>query len=384
MERKKITFDSFIRGILIAAVIVAVLALIRSLSSVLLPFFVAWLLAYLIYPLVALFQYRLRLKYRVLAIGAALLSIAAVLAVALWLLVPPMVEEMGRVRTLITSYFSASATTEGSVPHLLSNFIRQHLDAQTLVNLLSSNDPLGALREAVPGLWRLLSESVSLLASVLTFFIILLYTVFILFDYERISDGWIHLVPHRYRPFLVGLLTDVKDGMNRYFRGQALVAACVGVLFCIGFSLIDFPLAIVLGIFVGILNLVPYLQIVGFIPTIVLAILKAYDTGGNFWIILLSALAVFAVVQTIQDGLIVPRVMGRITGLTPAIILLSLSVWGSLMGMVGMIIALPLTTLMISYYRRYIIDREPLHRPTVPADQPPEADVDGGESGQIS
>ena len=93
-----------------------------------------------------------------------------------------------------------------------------------------------------------------------------------------------------------------------------------------------------------------------------LAILKAADTGGNFWIIIASALAVFIIVQAIQDGFIVPRVMGKITGLNPAIILLSLSIWGSLMGMLGMIIALPLTTLMLSYYQRFIINREKIHK----------------------
>ena len=155
--------------------------------------------------------------------------------------------------------------------------------------------------------------------------------------------------------------------MNRYFRGQAFVALCVGILFSIGFLIIDFPLAIGLGLFIGALNMVPYLQIIGFVPTIILAILKASDTGGNFWIIIASAMAVFIVVQAIQDGFIVPRVMGKITGLNPAIILLSLSIWGSLMGMLGMIIALPLTTLMLSYYQRFIINRENIHK-TEPSD----------------
>lgn len=104
--------------------------------------------------------------------------------------------------------------------------------------------------------------------------------------------------------------------------------------------------------------MVPYLQIIGFLPTIILAILKAADTGENFWIIIAGALAVFAIVQTIQDTLLVPKIMGKITGLNPAIILLSLSIWGSLMGMLGMIIALPLTTLMLSYYQRFIINKE--------------------------
>lgn len=361
MERKKITFDSFIRGVLIGAIIIGILMLLERLSGVLLPFFIAWLIAYLIYPLVTFFQYKLRLKNRVVSIFCALFSILLVGAAAFFLLVPPMIEEFGRVKDLLIEYFSSS-TNEGNVPKTLSDFLRDNIDTQLLTQLFSERDLLSALKETLPGVWTILSESVNLLFSVFTFFIILLYIVFILLDYESIAEGWPYLVPAKYRKLVTGVLSDVKNGMNRYFRGQAFVALCVGILFSIGFLIIDFPMAIGLGLFIGALNLVPYLQIIGFIPTIILAILKAADTGGNFWLILAAALAVFVVVQIIQDGFIVPRVMGKITGLNPAIILLSLSVWGSLMGMLGMIIALPLTTLMLSYYQRFIISRENIHK----------------------
>lgn len=361
MERKKITFDSFIRGVLIGAIIIGILMLLERLSGVLLPFFIAWLIAYLIYPLVTFFQYKLRLKNRVVSIFCALFSILLVGAAAFFLLVPPMIEEFGRVKDLLIEYFSSS-TNEGNVPKTLSDFLRDNIDTQLLTQFFSERDLLSALKETLPGVWTILSESVNLLFSVFTFFIILLYIVFILLDYESIAEGWPYLVPAKYRKLVTGVLNDVKNGMNRYFRGQAFVALCVGILFSIGFLIIDFPMAIGLGLFIGALNLVPYLQIIGFIPTIILAILKAADTGGNFWLILAAALAVFVVVQIIQDGFIVPRVMGKITGLNPAIILLSLSVWGSLMGMLGMIIALPLTTLMLSYYQRFIISRENIHK----------------------
>lgn len=361
MERKKITFDSFIRGVIIGAIIIGILMLLERLSGVLLPFFIAWLIAYLIYPLVTFFQYKLRLKNRVVSIFCALLSIVLVGVAAFFLLVPPMIEEFGRVKDLLIEYFS-STTTGGNVPKSLSDFLRENIDTRLLIQIFNEKDLLAALKETLPGVWTILSESVNLLFSVFTFFIILLYIVFILLDYESISEGWPYLVPVKYRKFVTDLLNDVKNGMNRYFRGQAFVALCVGILFSIGFLIIDFPMAIGLGLFIGALNLVPYLQIIGFIPTIILAILKAADTGGNFWLILAAALAVFVVVQIIQDGFIVPRVMGKITGLNPAIILLSLSVWGSLMGMLGMIIALPLTTLMLSYYQRFIINREKLAR----------------------
>ncbi|OKZ17021.1 MAG: AI-2E family transporter [Bacteroides sp. 43_46] len=369
MERKKITFDSFIRAVILGAIIIGILMLLKRLSGVLLPFFLAWLIAYLIYPLVSFFQYKLRLKNRIASIFCALFTLTIIGGAAFYLLVPPMIQEFFRVKDLLIEYFSTTHTAS-NVPTTLSEFIRQNVDMHILEQMFSQENILDALKVTVPKLWALVSESINLLFGFFTVFLILLYIVFILLDYESISQGWTHLMPKKYRHTVTGILNDVKDGMNRYFRGQALVALCVGILFSIGFLIIDFPLAIGLGLFIGALNMVPYLQIIGFIPTIMLAILKAADTGDNFWIIIASATAVFIVVQIIQDGYLVPRIMGKITGLNPAIILLSLSVWGSLMGMLGMIIALPLTTLMLSYYQRYIINQENIYRTESTEDQP--------------
>jgi len=259
---------------------------------------------------------------------------------------------------LLVTYLTNGAYSSGTVPPTLSEFIHKHIDLQALNRILSEENIMNTIKETVPKLWALVAESINILFSVFASFIILLYVVFILLDYESIAEGWLHLLPGKYRTFASNLVNDIQDGMNRYFRGQAFVAFCVGILFSIGFLIIDFPMAIALGLFIGALNMVPYLQIIGFLPTIVLAILKAADTGENFWVILAGALIVFIVVQAIQDGFLVPRIMGKITGLNPAIILLSLSIWGSLLGMLGMIIALPLTTLMLSYYQRFIINKE--------------------------
>lgn len=358
MEKKKITFDSFIRSSIGFALVVGFLMLIERLSGVLLPFFIAWLIAYMLYPLVKLFQHKLRLKSRILSIFCALLSISSIGAALFYFLVPPMLTELGRMNNLLVAYFTNGVYSGSNVPQSLSEFIHRNIDLESLNKLLSEENILAAVKDTVPKLWTLLAESVNILFSIFASFIILLYIIFILLDYESIADGWLHLLPNKYRPFAANLVKDVQDGMNKYFRGQALVALCVGILFSIGFLIIDFPMAIVLGLFIGVLNMVPYLQIIGFLPTVMLAILKAADTGQNFWIIIVGALIVFAVVQTIQDTILVPKIMGKITGLNPAIILLSLSVWGSLMGILGMIIALPLTTLMLSYYQRFIINKE--------------------------
>ena len=358
MIDRKITFDSFIRAAMGALIAVIILMILNRLSSVLLPFFIAWLIAYLIFPLVQFFQYRCKMKYRVLAIVCAILAVTIVGIGVFVFIIPPMINEAWRIKDLVIENFESSPSD--GVPALIHSYIQEHLNVEQMKALFSRQDFLNALREYLPKLWNVVIESVNVIFSFFSLIMILLYTIFILLDYESISEGWVNLIPKRFRPLGIKLVADVKDSMNKYFRGQAMVATCVGILFSIGFLIIDFPLAIGLGIFIGFLNMVPYLQILGFIPTIILAILKAADTGGNFWLILLSALAVFAIVQTIQDTFLTPKIMGKVTGLSPAIILLSLSIWGSLMGMLGMIIALPVTTLLLSYYQKYVIEREHL------------------------
>ena len=357
MLEKKITFDSFIRGIISVLIIIGILYLVNYLSGVLLPFFIAWLLAYMIYPLVTFFQYKLKVKNRVASIFIAMLVLLTTLTLAFIVLVPPIIDEFGKVKELLTTYF-IEGTQQAHIPGTIANFIKENINMAQVQNALNEENITNMIRSILPKAWNIFTQSVNIITSILATFIVLLYTFFILLDYEAIGSGWTGLVPKKYRETSIRIVNDVKDGMNRYFRGQALVAFLVGVLFSIGFVIIDFPLAIGFGLFIGLLNMVPYLQLIALVPTVLLALLKAADTGENFWWILACALIVFCIVQVIQDGFIVPKVMGKITGLNPAIILLSLSIWGALMGVVGMIIALPCTTILLSYYKRYIKKQE--------------------------
>jgi predicted PurR-regulated permease PerM len=372
MAQKKITFDSFIRGALTGAVLVAVLYVVNMLSSVLLPFMIAWLIAYMVYPIVTFFQYKLRLRSRALSIFVVMTLLLAVISLIVVGIVPPLIDEFGKLRGVLTDYF-VEGSKQAAIPGTLANFIKEHINMLQISDALDKDHFAETLSEVWPQIQGLLTHSFNLIIGVFTSFIILLYTFFILLDYETISHGWVKLVPVKWRQVAVTLVGDIEEGMNSYFRGQAFVALCVGVLFSIGFLIIDFPLAIGFGLFIGVLNLVPYLQLVAILPTVLLALLKAADTGENFWVILLSAGLVFVVVQALQDAVIVPKVMGRITGLNPAIILLSLSVWGSLLGIVGMIIALPCTTLLLSYYRRYIARKEREYGLSEAPDEPSDA-----------
>ena len=359
MEPKKITFDSFIRSIMAVIIVVGIVMLLNRLSGVLLPFFLAWLISYLLFPLVKFFQYRCHLKYRILGIIATFIVVGSILTGLFLLMIPPIVEEAARVKDLLIAYVSHDALMS-NIPNMIEDFIHEHVTTEDLKALVTQEGFIETIKQTIPKIWAVISQSVNILSSVLTLTMVLLYTLFILLDYEQFSTGWIQMFPNRYRRIATQIVGDIEQGMNKYFRGQGLVAFCVGILFSIGFLIIDFPMAIGLGMFIGLLNMVPYLQLLGFIPTIILAIVKAADTGENFWLIMLAALIVFAVVQAIQDTILTPKIMGKVMGLNSAIILLSLSIWGSLLGILGMIIALPMTTLLITYYQKYIVNREKL------------------------
>lgn len=353
VQRKEITFDRFIRGTLTAASVIGILYLLDHLSGVLLPFFIAWLIAYITYPMVIFYQYKLRMRSRVVSILAVMLTLAAIGTAISLFFIPPMIEECIKMKELLGAYLQ-NGNEQTSIPEAINEFIHNNIDAKWLMQTLDSETIVQAVQKVVPKMWSLVATSYNIIIGIFAAFIMVLYYFFILLDYEQISGGWVNLIEAKHRRKVVALLNDVKDSMNHYFRGQSLVAFCVGVLFSIGFLIIDFPMAVSLGLFIGLLNMVPYLQIIGLIPTVMLALIKAAETGENFWWILGLAMIVFCVVQLIQDTILTPKIMGKITGLNPAIILLSLSIWGSLMGMLGMIIALPLTSLLLSYYQRYI------------------------------
>ena len=325
--------------------------LLNRLSKVLLPFAIGWLFAYLLYPIVKFVQYRMHVRSRVLSIIITFILVLAVVGGVMWLIIPPMIEQFQKLGGLLTSYIEQQAHI-GSIPNAIREWTDNH--REDLNHFFHSRDFNEGVKAVIPQMFSVLGKTANIIVSIIGSLIALLYMFFILMDYEYLTDAWIKIFPKKSRPFWRELASDAERELSNYIRGQGLVALTMGILFCIGFTIIDFPMAIGLGILIGIMDMVPYLHTLALIPTVFLSLLKAADTGQNFWLILISALAVFAIVQVIIDMIVTPKIMGKAMGLNPAILLLSLSVWGALFGFIGLIIALPLTTLLMAYYQRYV------------------------------
>ena len=198
----------------------------------------------------------------------------------------------------------------------------------------------------------------SVIFSIVSWFIVLLYMFFILLDFNKLSHGFKAAIPSKYRRMALRIFGDVADTMSRYFRGQAAVSFFVGVIFAIEFYIIGLPMAIAFGMFVGVLNMVPYLQLISIPIAAFLCLVATAATGASFWVMFSWVIVAYIVCQIIQDMVLIPTIMKSQMGLNPAIIFLSLSLWVYVMGFIGLIIGLPLTTLIISYYCEFV-----LHQP---------------------
>ena len=353
--RQEITFDRFIRGTLFVALLALFVAGINWLSAVLLPFFAAWAIAWILAPVVNFLYVRCYIRPRFLAVILTLIGTIAIAVGALWLIVPPFLDGILHIKDALLRYLQ-NDSGHVVLPNWMQNLLQEWLDALQLEHKLKQGNVLQMLRTSLPHVWNVVQSTANVVISLASSAFALLYLVLLLADYDHYATVWLKYVPRSQRAFLEKLSNDAAHNMRGYFRGQMLVAISNGVMFSIGFWLIGLPMPVGMGIFVGVLSFIPYIQVLGILPAALLSLLQMADTGSSFWGMMALVFLVYVVVQVLQDTIFTPRIMGQIMGLSPAVVLLSLSVWGYIAGIIGLMVALPLTTLMLAYYQRYILE----------------------------
>ncbi len=413
-EQNRYTFDRVVRIVLTVGALAVVLLLLRYLSDVLIPFAAAVVLAYLLDPLVSVFERATKRRGLAVAITLGGLGIVglAVVAVVVPLMLGQVRDFQGTIETLRGDLAASvdyavdpgpavdAATLEseidpgGSAKTALgwrelkpawAKFrddaddksraarlaqLREDLSGTYIGDFLdqavryTESDEFRTLlvttaKHLFVGGWTVVSFALSVVLGLTGLIVVLLYLVFLLLDFPHYARAWPTFLPPQYRDSIVEFLQEFDGAMRRYFRGQAVVAMCVGVLAAIGFTIVGLPMAVPFGLFVGLLNMVPYLQTVGLVPGVLLAGMRAIEGDSGFLVSVLLVLAVFGVVQLIQESLLTPRVMGKATGLRPVAILLGVFIWGKLLGFLGLILAIPLTCLGIAYYQRFILNHSP-------------------------
>ncbi|MFH8143312.1 MAG: AI-2E family transporter [Muribaculaceae bacterium] len=351
-QSRPYTFDRVVRLLIGCAIFAFIIWLLDLLKDVLLPFCVACLIAYLFEPFVQYNRSLLRLKGRITAIFVTLFEALVFFGILLYMCVPSIITEMHQMADLLRNYANSDVSIQ-YLPPEIHDILKSNIDFEELAHTLMQQD----MRSIIDKGMTVIHGGVHVVLGVVAWLIVFLYVIFIMLDYDRLMRGFKLLVPPRFRPVAYKVGNDIKESMNHYFRGQALIACVVAVIYCVGFSLCGLPLAIVLGLGTAVLFMIPYCQYLSIIPVTLLCLVDSANSGNHFWTQWWECMGVFLLVQIVADLILTPRIMGKAMGLNPAIILLSLSIWGSLFGLIGMIIALPLTTLLLSYYEQYVIMR---------------------------
>jgi predicted PurR-regulated permease PerM len=191
----------------------------------------------------------------------------------------------------------------------------------------------------VLGLGRGLGTVLTLLGYV---FLTPILTFYLLRDWLTIVARLRDLIPTTYRARVVAFTTEYDRLLASYMRGQLIAAAAVGVLTWLGFMLLGFPYALLLGVVAGVFNVVPYM---GLVASLIPALIIAIFSNDILWSLGKIGI-VFAVVQVLDSAVLGPKIVGESVGLHPVWVILALSVFGFFLGFLGLLIAVPLAVLI--------------------------------------
>ena len=356
--------DRKMRLLFIVAIIAACFALISHISDILVPFAVAFLLAYILNPLVNILQKKV--KYRWLATLLVLLVLAINCVGICIIFIPMMIDQAVNLARLVQKLASDNEWKEyilGLMEHLPASFsekIQPILEDRNFAPILAELQNLDALKivqsifeKFLPGAMGVFSGVGRVFAWLLAAFMVVLCLVFALLDFENMKKNLSAQIPAKHSEKVLHFFNSFDAIMSKYFRMQTVVAATVGVLFATSFSIMKLQMGLPFGLFIGVLNMVPYLQILSIPIAVFLSLVYSLETGMAFWQVILIVTAIYVGIQILQDMVIVPRIMGGALGLSPVTILLSLAVWGKLLGFLGFVLAIPFTGVIIATYKSY-------------------------------
>ena len=336
-----------VRTLLVAGALMLLLWALKDLAVILIPFAIVYLFAYLFDPLVTILQKRLSIRRGIssFAMTAVLLGIGALFV---FLVVPTLLTQFEILFVRLTDAMDDLRAWLQSAA-LLDNLERVGMDREQIVRDLTAflQEQATSLATSIPNILQYVMNSIgTVLGAVALIAVLPVVHYYLLKDFPHIKDRLVALFPTSggRRDYLFRIGRVVGD----YLRGQLIICAIAGFNVTVALMILDVPFALVIGIAGGLLNLIPN---IGIIVTNVIGIGIGLFFGDPWFIDVFKIVAVLMGQSILENSVLFPKIMGEQMELHPVLIILSLFIFAHFMGWIGLLVAVPVTALIMAAYR---------------------------------
>ncbi|MEM6296912.1 MAG: AI-2E family transporter, partial [Myxococcota bacterium] len=332
----------FPRWVLVLFVMALVGLLVWGLRGVLTPVFFAFLIAYMLDPVVDRFEER-KIP-RSVGIAVLLTAVLGALTIFLLLALPGIIRDTaefigelpGTVRALEERVAPLLAEFGVELPRSLSEAVSTFTAGDDGGGGGVSSDKLAKAAQPVLAVLRwLLGGTASLLGAVTSLLLVPVFAAYLLHDFDRMTAGIAELIPPKWRPFIVDIAREVDVVLGEFIRGQLIVMLVLAFAYAVAYSLLGVRLAILIGVVAGTLSFIPYVG--GAVALGFAVVMCLIDWNG--WGQLLGVVGAYTVIQVLEGFVITPKVVGDKVGLSAVWVLLALMVGGELFGFLGVLLA---------------------------------------------
>ncbi|QTP59289.1 AI-2E family transporter [Billgrantia antri] len=323
--------------------VVALVWLLFQLETMLMPFIAGMILAYLSDPLADRLE-RLGLS-RTLAVCAVFLLMSVLLAIALLILIPLLMQQIRQFNLMIPGIFAWVQTV---LAPQLQDWVGLDVtaDLDAIQQTLASNWQ-NAGEYAAQLLGRVGRSGMAFISWVTYVALIPVVTFYLLLDWDRMMANLRDLLPRQWEPDAVRLGRRCDEVLSAFLRGQLLVMLSLGVIYALGLTLVGVRFGLLIGMVAGLASIVPFL---GFIVGISVALLVAFFQFGT-WLALVGVVVVFATGQALESTLLQPKLLGDRIGLHPVAVIFAVLAGGNLFGFTGVLLALPAAAVIMVLLR---------------------------------
>ncbi len=309
--------------------------LLYALRGALTPVFFAFLIAYMLDPVIDRFE--ARGIPRSVGIGVMLTVVLGALALFIGLAVPGIAAD-------ISEFFRELPETLEGIQQKLAPWLAQYgvemprtmSEAMERFNL-DSQQLAKAAEPAGRALGWLAAGTFSVLGTIVGLIFVPVFAAYLLHDFDRITAGVADLVPPKWRPYVVDVAREVDTVLGEFIRGQLIVMLILSVLYAVTYTALGVRLGVVIGLVAGLLSFIPY---VGGAVALGLALIMCLLDWNGWWQVG-GVVTAYTIIQVLEGFVITPRVVGDKVGLPAIWVLFALMMGGELFGFMGVLLALP-------------------------------------------